>query len=183
MTASYIKILDDNSGEFISIAVDEDSNSLVTISEPHAHIHHGHFFTLHYYNESVADDDNLDIILKTGALEVHAGGVVNSGGDAIVSIQEGVSYTGGTPLVIFNKNRNSTNTPVTTAFHTPTVTASGVTIFEEYTIGGTYNQSTGANTRNNSEWELKPNTNYLFRTTNKAGLAKIISTNLEFYEL
>lgn len=178
-----IKLKDDNSGEFIVLDIDEETHSLVTISEPHAILHQGKMYSVSYYDEAVADDANLNIQILTGDKEAHASYIITAGGDAIVEMRESIESTGGTPISIYNKNRNSLNTPLSTVMYNPTVTSSGTLLFKEFTIGGTYNQAIGGGTRTDTEWELLPNTKYLFKTTNKAGLAKVISVSLEFYEI
>jgi len=94
MTA--IKLIDENTGEFITLDVDEETNALVTMGEPHAILHQGKMFTVSMFDEAVADNGYLTLQLATGAKEVHAGSVVDAGGDAIVSLTEGASTTGGT---------------------------------------------------------------------------------------
>lgn len=178
-----IKLIDENTGDFVTLDVDEETNALVTMGEPHAILHQGKMFTVSMFDEDVADNGYLTLQVTTGSKEIHAGSVVDAGGDAIVSLTEGASTTGGTPLNVYNKNRNSSNTPLATVKVNPTITISGTVLYEEFIIGGVYNQAIGANTRTNGEWELKPNTSYLFRAQNRAGLAKVISVSIEFYEL
>jgi hypothetical protein len=178
-----IKLIDENTGDFVTLDIDEETNALVTMGEPHALLHQGKMFTVSMFDEAVADNGYLTLQIATGADEVHIGGVVDAGGDAVVSLTEGASTTGGTPLNVYNKNRNSAGVSLSTVTVNPTISVSGTVLYEEFIIGGVYNQAIGANTRTNGEWELAPNTKYLFRAQNRAGLAKVISVSLEFYEL
>lgn len=180
---TVIKIRDENSGEFITFDVDADTNSIVVIDSVHAQIHNGNVYSASIYNESVADDASISLLLNTGNREVHFASQVDSGGDSIVEILEGIEYTGGTPITIINKNRTSLNTPLTTVYNNPTITTSGTTLFNAFVIGGVKNFASGGNVRNNTEWELNENETYAIRVTNKAGNAQAISIILEMYEL
>jgi hypothetical protein len=75
-----------------------------------------------------------------------------------------VTTADGTPSVVHNYNRASTNTPNLLLYGSPTVTSNG-TLLETILVGGTRN-SGGMGIDIPTEWVLKPATNYLLIATN-----------------
>jgi hypothetical protein len=77
-------------------------------------------------------------------------------GHALVDLYEGATFTGGTLLTKFNKNRNSANTDVSTI--TAGVTSTDGTLIDSFYIGAGVKATGRSGVRN--EWILKSNTIY-----------------------
>jgi hypothetical protein len=77
-------------------------------------------------------------------------------GFATVNIYEGATFTGGTALTKFNKNRNSAITDATTI--TTGVTSTNGTLIDSFYVGAGVKSSGRSGTRD--EWILKNNTIY-----------------------
>ena len=94
-------------------------------------------------------------------------------------IYESPTVTGnGTQQTALNRNRNSANTPTTTIWLNPTVSANG-TLMSSWILGsGTL---AGGQTRDALEWDLKTNTTYLIVVTAKAA-SDDICIRLVWYE-
>lgn len=77
-------------------------------------------------------------------------------GSARVDLYEGATFTGGTLLTVYNKNRNSAITDSTTI--TKGVTSTNGTLIDSFFVGGGVSSSGSGGTRD--EWPLKVNTIY-----------------------
>jgi len=85
-------------------------------------------------------------------------------------------------LAEINMNRASTKTNTTNVFYAPTVSDNGIPLCEILINGGSGPQSIGSEVRQDTEFVMKTNTNYLIVCTNKAGIAKDININVQWYE-
>lgn len=90
----------------------------------------GYMYTLQTVIEGLAIGAVTDILIdpstfigKFGVL--YSFGFAVTQGKAIGQFFAGGTYSGGTPLLILNRNENSPNTPKTTITQAPTVTAPG----------------------------------------------------------
>jgi hypothetical protein len=95
------------------------------------------------------------------------------GGSAKVQIYEGATFTGGTLLTKYNKNRNSANTDATTI--KTGVTSTDGTLIDVFYVGGGVKTAGSGNSRD--EWILKSNTIYRIDVT---GLATPIEAVVMF---
>jgi hypothetical protein len=77
-------------------------------------------------------------------------------GNALINVYEGATFTGGTLLTKFNKNRNSEITDATTI--TAGVTSADGTLIDSFYVGGGVKASGRSGVRD--EWILKSNTIY-----------------------
>jgi hypothetical protein len=77
-------------------------------------------------------------------------------GSAKVLFYEGATFTGGSPITAYNRNRNSATTPTTTI--TGGVTSTDGTLIETFYVGA--GSKTAGSFRGDSEWVLKSNTIY-----------------------
>ena len=164
--------------------IDKISQGAYIISDLHYRTHQGKVFETCNIFAGVADDANADILIKVGAnKELHFVVAAASGGDSYFYLYETpTTSANGTSLAIINRDRDSAITSDATAFHTPTVSDVGTKLNCELVPGGTKNQAAGGITGTFAEWNLKVNTNYLIRLTNKAGVAKDISITPLWYE-
>jgi hypothetical protein len=92
----------------------------------------------------------------------------------------------GTVIPVFNRNRNSANTPGLVLTHSPTVTDVGTLIHDRLvpSAGAGVGQKHGSISAGfGEEWVFKPSTKYLVRLTNNAGAAIDITYELFWYEI
>jgi len=142
----------------------------------------GLVFSVRRLSESVADKGYHQLLLYTGTSGAADGGfdsaqaalVINvaNGGNAELEIYEDTTCTtSGTQLEIFNKDRASAVVPKSTAFHTPTVTASGTRIAHRLVPEGC-GEATEGDMWKDAPIVLKAATNHLISVKNRAGSAK-----------
>lgn len=160
--------------------------NVISISSEHQRIHSGQSFTTgHLWEEgtAVADNANAEILLVTGSTHIHLIQDVSVGGDCVLNVIEGVTATPGTALTVFNKARTSSNTTGATASYAPTGVSGGAALPPKFIPGGSgFLTQGGQDGSYNRELNLKTNTNYLFRVTNRSGLATQIAITLEWYD-
>lgn len=164
-----------------------DDRILAIINSPHHENHEGNHYEASYKSPDgadVGDNDNLDILIVTGAQVAHMVWDIGAGGDAEVFHYEGVTTSdNGTLALQANTNRLSVNTAVTIIYHTPTISNLGTQLPpNSYLPGGTGGNAGGGTRDHDVEWILKKNTKYLLRVTNRSGQAQPIGTILQWYE-
>ena len=169
-------------GELKPLKIDDWGWSQVSMSYVHHKIHDGESFQVWYWEEDIADDGVIEILLRTSSDPAHAIYDVGAGGDAVASLIENPTVNAaGTALTEYNLNRTSTATANTTTFHTPTV-AAGTELVAQYLAGGAGPQAGGGQAQSDSEWVLKPNEDYVVRVTNISGQAQTLGLLVEWYE-
>ena len=169
-------------GEARELQLDDWSWKLTIIDATHVEIHEGNTYVVSYYDDDVADDGTVEILLRVGDEPAHATFGGQAGGDAVAYLIENPTVNAaGTALTEFNKNRISANTATLTAFHTPTVVG-GTALLTLFMPGGSGPQAGGTQASSGGEWILKPNEDYVARITNISGQAQEISIDIEWYE-
>ena len=163
--------------------VDNDVHALVAIAVPHHEVHEGETFYVSRYAEDVADDASIIILLQVGATkEAHCTWAAACGGDAEIQVTENPTVNAaGTAMTEFNMNRHSTETATVVATHTPTV--AGGTLMPNYMVpGGSGGNAVGGTTRQNTEWVLDINSDYVIGIFNRSGQARNMSLAVQWYE-
>ncbi len=162
---------------------DEKTKALNTVDYSHHEIHSGSSFTS-CHKADVANGANLDILVVTPnttkwshltyELEVEA--------ETDVNIYEApTASNNGTPLAVFNRDRNSSKTAGTTVFHTPTIAGgSEGTLIRCWHLGS--GKTFGGGDRGTHEIILKQNTKYLIRLTNATTGNNYMSVKVDWYE-
>ena len=164
--------------------VDERSGYLITISEIHALIHDGKFFSASYVDETVSNNASLNILIDCNGASPHTRIMCQVGGDCHFRLFENPTVSAnGTEITPVNRNRYSPNTATTDLYKDPTVTGDGTLISELISPGGTILVSTGGDSSMFEEFILHKDRTYLARITNISGISQPISMELEFYEL
>ena len=168
-----------------ALLVDAIIGALATINTVHYEVHEGDTYQTSYKSPEggdIADNGNVTLLVRVGDKELHLTFSVAAGGDCEIEFREAVSLTAnGTALTPYNMRRSSSNSPTASAFQGPTYT--GGTLLADYlNPGGTKNQSPGGTARNNTEWILAANTNYIVRGINRSGGGQPISIMLQWYE-
>lgn len=168
------------------LATDDDVNTLVVTDHIHHQVHAGEMFHSEHSFGTVANTNNADLRLLTGAKEAHVVFFVGHGGQCQLYLYEAPNHSGGTPVPVRNMNRNSAHVSGATVFQTPAVVGVGSTplVNGRLLSGGTAPTSrVGGGVRSGTEWELKPNTEYLMRVNNNSGAGIVISIGVEYYEV
>lgn len=170
------------------LAFDTTTGGLVTLETIHHEVHEGEMFHTGYTNSNLANGNNVDMLFVTGAKEAHATWEVFAGGQVTVTLYEAPTVAGGsegTALTVYNMKRASLNAPVSAAYHTPTVGATGTTTLVNGRIlpgGNSPTTRVGGGIKSGAEWILKPSTKYLLRANNSSGGAIACNVVLEWYE-
>lgn len=164
----------------------DEHDAVVIIDFPHHEVHEGHMFHVSYKSPEggdIADNGTVVIQITTGFRICHLLYHVAAGGDAEVEFLEASTTTGGTALQSHNTNRNGTMTPSSVVVHTPSISDAGLQLDHFLLPGGIgANFSSGGTGRRDTEWNLKIETKYVLRATNRSGSAQPMSVGLTWYE-
>lgn len=159
-----------------SIMVDWSHNALVSIDIAHTHIHEGVSYIASHPSidaSPIADNGLLGMLIvpPVGTHNLSFGIAV--GGDAEVLLMEEPGVTTGTPIVLYNQNRKSTQTSHIRIWECEDVTATGTIIREFFAPGGSGIAAIGQSGVSNN-WILaaKP---YFLGLINRAGGAEPMS--------
>lgn len=163
-----------------------DESAMIMLDFPHFESHVGDTYLCSYKSADgadVADNGNISILLRVGDIHAHVIASLAAGGDSEYYLYENTVVSGnGTPLSLVNKRRDSPNTPLSTAYHTPTVTGVGFPLINALVPGGTGGNAQGSSEDHANEWILKPGLVYMFRLYNRAGNTQPLGLVVEFYE-
>ncbi|MCK5601708.1 hypothetical protein KAR91_07570 [Candidatus Pacearchaeota archaeon] len=186
----------DSDGNTTPIIMDGESGGLITITTEHAKIHEGISFERHIdsNNATVA---TLNVAFKTGPIgEVNIIQGWSASDTVLFEIIEGATWDqgSGTALDISNHNRNrGASTLILEDKNQATFTASNQVIQDVTNVSGgttferqlTYEpKQAGGNTRASThEWELMPDTTYVFRITKTSAGNSKMSIDLHWYEV
>lgn len=177
----------DNTGEkglrvFIG-PTDPISDIPVFIDFPHHQLHEGETWQYTYGPIAIAQNGivNIRVVVANVAATIrtpHAAAELDTNGEIWLEIFETPTFSApGTAVTLYNRNRNIAGSPTTTVFTAPTVSAVGTKI-SGWIIGS--GQKAGGSTKDSIEWDLKANTEYLYRIT--AQVASNICFRLIQYE-
>lgn len=145
--------------------IDSKSECRKTIEAEHATIHDGIHFTA-IYSETVGTTA-VTVLLNTPASStnnyVHFFCGIEANKAISWAFSESPNASGGTTLVSYNNNRNSSNSSPVILTSGVTYTSSG-TILETHIIGSNNpNSKLGGEVNSRNEWLLKQGTSYLIR--------------------
>ena len=150
----------------------------------HYKVHDARLYSASFYN-TIASGETQEIMIKTGANEDHIVTQIATSGQALISIQEGItSSVDGSAVGIHNMNRESTASGTTLIFSGPTWSTNTETLIYRMLIpGGAAAQTrVGSQARSGSEWIFKPSTKYLVQIKDQSGSTNTATINFEFYE-
>ena len=161
-------------------AIDTDSKSFNIITYEHHEIHEG----VSWYTKSWVDVDGADsqynLLITVGATPPHLVWNVYVESEFLFSLYEDVvTSDDGTLITTYNRNRNSTIPPVTTWYHTPTITTPGSCIWCKRVGSGkdSFGTRTGV-----GEFLFKKNTKYNIKFTKKVAGTHYIDYSYGWYE-
>lgn len=157
--------------------------AIVALTVQNQRIQDGLMYEASRYVASVANNANVDVLIRVGAKPQHLCAKLSAGGDALFGLYEAPTVTNdGTPITAFNRNREVVTPPLSVFTHSPTVTAPGVAVRQQLLPGGSGNGSQGRVLDDVDEWVLKRNTAYLLRLTNLGGNGQPLYVGDLFYE-
>ena len=172
-------------------ALDEVTQKPVFIDFVHHEVHDGNTYQACQKSADgspIADDANYDMLLITGgAAEPHLVFSAACGGTAEVLLYKDTTVSANGALIATQNMRQALhgikiNTML--AYTTPTITLVGTQIHIQLLPGGSGPGQgvSGGVVRQETEWELAPNTQYMIRVTNRAGSAQPVSIVAQWYE-
>lgn len=150
------------------------ANPRVNLS--HHRIHEGNFFSTHTISTGlmIANPERFLFIspsilpppLTSDTIKIHLIFVVSTNlGIKIEFFEDTVVSNNGTAIPIINQNRLSPTSPIGQVFQSPIVTSEGLLIFSQF-VGSTNEGGTGGLVdRDEQEFILKVQTNYLLKIT------------------
>jgi hypothetical protein len=172
------------SADITTYNIDSTTGTLITITSQESNVREGARFKV---NDPVTlgDNDIREWLIITQDSDTWAHVNFNIDGDLAGKAQlfENTNSSGGTPLVISNRNRNSSNISSLTVTHTPTIISDGTPGPDEFFGGGKFISTNSIETI--SPVILKRNTKYLLRITSEAAANRIniIMWSTEFANL
>lgn len=167
----------------VSVNLTSDDLSLSVVNDLTRKARQGEVYHFSHLFSSVADSANADILISTGAERVSLTFSVSVAADTEVRIYETtVVSNSGSAVTSFNRNRTQDTTFTSTVTHTPTVSELGTLVTTDYLPGGEKNKEVGSSSSNFIVWVLKPDTNYLFRSTNTSGGTEKVLISGDIFE-
>ena len=163
------------------VRADASTHGLISIENSHHEIHAGS----HFYFKDVQDlgnGANYQLLFSTPntAKWAHLFFDFWHEQELTFVITEGVTVDdSGTPVTVFNSNRNSPNTPLVSVFHTPTNPAGGTVVYNYQR--GTGNRG-GGDKRAEDEIILRRDTLYLIQGTNATANQCLYDYHFRWYE-
>lgn len=149
----------------------------------HHQVHEGEAYQVCYPPASLANGATLNFRIVVGnqtptTKTPHMICEIDSTGESWGALYENPTTTGnGNQMTANNRNRNSSNSPVTTIWAAPTVTNVG-TLLTACIIGS--GERSGGNGRESIEWDLAANTVYIAQVTAKN--ANNVCLRFQWYE-
>ena len=158
----------------------DTSDRVIPIHIIHDRIHTGSMYRVNG-EFTLGSSATQYMLFRTSSKTCHIYGEVTSSDVGTFKFYESPTTTeDGTPITILNKNRNYDASAATaTVFSGPTVSDPG-TLLDPFIISSTKNA--GGSERNENEWNLKPNTDYLFVIYSGAASNDIIA-KADWYEI
>lgn len=162
-------VIIDRGGDVIKF--DDMTSALNVIDYAHHEIHSGSHYKSGYQDTTMDTDDTIALVFTTPDTTKHMHWVLTAQSTGACTIQVFSSPTlsaEGTEVTPFNRNQNSSNTSDMIVSHTPTITANGTKISEKWVGSIGFKETTGGESRGDSELILKQNTQYLVLCTANA---------------
>ncbi len=165
----------------LELKIDSTTGAACNVDYAHCEIHSGdHFFLGDWVD--LGNGATYDILLVVPDVTKwgHNLFIIASELEANFTLYEDTEVSdNGTALSMFDRNRNTANTPGLTFYHTPTVTSVG-TILERGKMGSA--KRAGGEIRGSNEIMKKQGANYLFRITNDTTSNNWINYDFDWYE-
>ena len=158
---------------------------IINIEIIHDLIHRGQVFTVSKTFKAVADNGYARIHISTGAKSMHFTFSYSGEGKAYLNTYSATTYSNnGTLQPIFNRNPATGYTPLSVAYHTPTINVLGSMRGDDFVgAGGNVQVQAGGTGIAGIETVIPPNSNILFQLQNVAGGVKDLGFIINFYEV
>lgn len=177
-------------GEFLKLMREGLTKFMTVISSDHNYIHDGIGFSVNHLELALASAASAYLGFTTppsGEKYIHwrPTGVSSTESGVVVKVFEGDSFTGGTDITPFNRNRLSSNTSDMQSFKkgvTSTPTGVLVGLASVGSGGNAVSSSGGGSSGAENEIVLKQNTNYVIELENIGAVSTDVSLNLFWYE-
>ncbi len=176
----YILTADAGNNKVAKLILDAHTNALATIEYEHHEIHNGNFYTT-CKTWTLPAGASSNILIATGNTTKHPHLIYQSISDDVLTVNfyESPDYSGGTALVAYNRDRNSSNTSGATLTYDATDDGSGKgTLIWTFKAGA--NKIVTASESQRFEFILKQNTKYLLE--NVGAQNDLVTTLLDWYE-
>ena len=180
---SHIYGYDVHNNVYPIVAVDSHGH-LATTTIIAKNIHDGVQYGVGYYDSSLASSGTIDLLIQTNGYDLWTLLSLAAGGDALLQVYEGTTFSAaGTSLPPTNLNRtHSADSLEAVVTHTPTITADGTLIWQQFMPGGTGGNAAGGTLDTFQQGIFAPNEDYLLRLTNLAGTAQPCQLTALLYE-
>jgi hypothetical protein len=165
------------------LKLDLVTGTVITIDNAHHEVHNeDSFYVKDWMDLTNAQVFNFLLVTSNTNKWVHMVINVAFEGEAHIEAYEGtIASNNGTPVLSYNRNRNSIKNATTLLYHTPTVAGgSEGTLITAYKAGST--KQVGGAVRSESELVLKQNTKYLIRITNDTVSSNWVDYSINWYE-
>ena len=159
-------------------------NVVTSLDAIHGRIHQGLFFSADVFDPILADDGDLDVLIRPDAsVSMHTRFIATTGGDAQIWLYENTTFSApGVAQTLHNRNRISQRTALGLINLGPTVTAVGDELVTGLLPGGKAGQASGSEKQSFEEWILAPGLVYLARVRNVAGTVQPANMQIDMYE-
>lgn len=163
---------------------DHDTGARIVIDSVHEAVHAGRAYSFHVENLTATAATVMDVHYRTGDKEVHIAAERQAVGGRVQTIlyENPIVATAGTVFIsYFNRNRCYPDTNSMVLRSNSTFSTVGTRINTSQILATATNQQKGTSSlRDVVEWVMKPNTDYLARTTFYADI--IYTLDAVFYE-
>lgn len=185
----------------VPVRVDASTHSLQTISYEHHEIHSGSSYHANFANVTANTDNHrtaIGFVTSSTAKQMHLTASASASAEAEMYLLEAptIDNDEGTQKAIYNRNRNSANTSLTTDVSaSPTAgtvetyieaelaTLVGGTQLEHFDmVAGSGNQALGGEARGTQEWVLDQGVLYFVIVQNVGANANLHEIHLNWYE-
>lgn len=159
------------------------NNEVATIDRAHDEIHHGDYYSAHYFVSALANGASAQMLIVGSTHTEHCLITVSVQGNSTLSVYESPTVlSSGIAVTAYNNNRTNTRTSICMVYSTPNCTAGGTELNKIFVGGGRGTQATGGVSRFGTEFVLQVNTVYLVHVVNVSGSTSDTGINFEYYE-
>jgi len=163
-------------------------DAVTTILAEHRMVHKGRLFSV-FVKTSVDAEATYYVGIQTGTKTPHLKQAYCSTDAEKITIEliEGATFTNGDAVSVFNRNRNSDETSEVTVVKGVSSVSGGSIIDSDYLGGGSsegpFAMALGSGVSGVTEWNLKPNENYVLKFINGGASAATVLAKLVWYEV
>jgi len=167
---------------------DAIDNAINVILAEHRIVHKGRLFST-FIKTEIDADASYHIGIQTGTKIPHLkqARISTDAEKVTVELVEGATFTDGDAAPVFNRNRNSDETPEVNVVEGVSSVSGGTIIDTDYigggSSGGPFAMALGSEVAGVTEWNLKPNENYVLKLLNEGAASATVLVKLIWYEV